>query len=74
MDSKDSNMLDDEVELEAIFPSLFIEGLDGLLSLRVIEILNVGLERNFLNLAQAKVQKIRRLYPYSKLLLELEIC
>jgi hypothetical protein len=44
-------MLDDEVELEAIFPSLFIEGLDGLLSLRVIEILNVGLERNFLNLA-----------------------
>jgi len=50
-------MLDDEVKLEAIFPSLFLGGLDDLLSLRVIEILNVGLERNFLNLAQVKVQK-----------------
>jgi hypothetical protein len=50
-------MLDDEVKSEAIFPSLFLGELDDLLSLRVIEILNVGLERNFLNLAQVKVQK-----------------
>jgi len=50
-------MLDDGVKLETIFPSLFFVGVDDLLSLRVIEILNVGLERNFLNLAQAKVQK-----------------
>jgi hypothetical protein len=50
-------MLDDGVKLETIFPSSFFGGVDGLLSLRVIEILNVGLERNFLNLAQVKVQK-----------------